>query len=200
MQPVVQMHGVQEMQKVLQSIPARMRRNVLVPAMTRAGQTLAARIRKLVPVQQGKKRKRNRANLHYRDTVTQKIVDFAKSGNVVALAGAASTTAPHATLVEGGTVQRFTNSKTIYRRVAVGVRKVLKGGKLVTKADKKRVSVGSKLRDKKKPQLNRGAMPAFKPIAAGSAQSQSDIAAQLARDIRAGIAQEFAVAKMLRTK
>ena len=130
--------GMDSLRKALDSLPAAMRHRVIVPAAKKAIKIVEKAIVSRIPINKNGMRRnglgKQRRQLHYRTSMTSVVREYPLSGSVVALAGAESGKAPHANLVEEGTVQRFTNSKPVYRKIATGVKSVLKRGKIVTNA------------------------------------------------------------------
>ncbi len=195
--------GMKPLIRSLQAMPVVMRTRIVVPALGKSINTVRAAILPLIPVNQSTRVRRNglgkiRPRIHYRDALTSVVREYPTTGIVVALTGAESGKAPHAHLIEDGTKQRFTNSKPIYGKMAVGVKTVLKGGKLVTRSVRQKKSTGSRLKRKNAAQLNRGRMPAFHPVERGVANATSTVRTELAASIASGITREFTAAKLSR--
>lgn len=196
--------GLKPLQRALQNMPVAMRTRVLVPAATKSIKVAEQAIMALIPVQKGGVRlrgyqaKRRRAFDHYRNMMTSAVRQYPQTGSVVALTGAESGTAPHAHLVERGTQPRFTNSRTIYGRVATGTKTVIKNGRLVTRSVRARQAVGSRKKRKNGAQFFRGIMPAFHPVQRGMDAASATISSMLQSDIAAGITRELTGAKLQR--
>lgn len=187
--------GMKPLMRALRQIPDAMRSKVMLPAAAKAGRLIADSIRPLIPLQ-AKTKARGRS--HYRYVLTSATREYQKTQSVVSIVGPESRMAPHANLVEDGTQQRFTNQKTKYARMAVGARWKIVKGKPQLVIEKQRKAVGTVKRRKTKPYLNRGRMPAFKPIERGAAAAQATIASSLQRDIASGITRELTAAKLAR--
>ncbi len=189
--------GMDDLRRALQQMPGAVRTRILLPAAKNAIRTIYKTAEGLIPV--SAHRKQRKGNLgHYRNNLTYVVREYPNSESVIAIVGAESGTAPHATLVEHGTRPRFTNSKPQYQRTATGVKTVVKRGQAVTKVVYQRKSIGSKQKRKKSPQLYRGVMPAFHPIKRGIDNSASAVATGLRNDIQAGITRELTAAKLQR--
>lgn len=192
--------GIKPLLRSLQSMPEIVRTRVLMPAAARAGKTLERSIANLIPVQKfsGRFGRKKKGKSHYRNVMTNVVREYKSNGSVVVVVGAESGTAPHAILVEKGTVQRFTNSKTKYQRVAVRAKTIIKNGKAKVVVEKSKQSVGSFGKKNKLPRLNRGRMPAFRPIQRGVDAAKATVASQLASDISRNITAELTAAKLSR--
>ena len=195
--------GVNELRTALQQMPMAMRVRVVVPVITKGIQTMRAAIAPLIPRQNKNKLRRNglgklRGGMHYRDALTSVVRQYGDSDTVVGVVGAESGKAPHSILVEKGTRPRFTNSKPQYRRMAIGVKTVIKNGRLVTKSVRQKQSIGSVIRRKNKPQHYRGVMPAFHPMERGMTACSAAVSTQMAADVRSGITRELTAAKLSR--
>jgi len=189
------LEGVEPTIRALRAMPEAMQKRILVPVVQKAAKLVERSIATLIPVNRGKRR---RAKDHYRNVMTSVVRSYPADGNVIAVIGPESKMAPHAHLVEEGTAVRQTNSKPVYKKVAVGVKVKLKNGKPVRKAIYARVAAGSKMRKQNKPQRNRGRMPAYHPVARGSANASSAVQTLLVSGIRNGITQELTAAKLAR--
>lgn len=187
--------GLDQLQRSLKAMPVVMQSRIVMPAITDAAKIVERAIAGLIPYNTRRRGRKGR-HAHYKTSMTSVVRQLA-SGTVVGVIGAESGMAPHAAIVEEGTRQRFTNSKPVYRRMATGVKTVIKRGKAVTRVVRQKKSIGSKAKDKK-PQLNRGRMPAFRPVQRGVEQSQSAVTATLTQSIQSGITREFTAAKLSR--
>ena len=183
----IDLKGLQPLLRSLREMPEVVQKRVLIPAATNAGGILERSITRLIPVshRRGKRKKYG----HYAANIVS-VTKAYGSGAVVVVVGAQSGRAPHAHLVEEGTNQRFTNSKTRYRREAVRTRVVVKNGAARTIVEKQKISVGSFGKRNKRPRANRGRMPAFHSVARGVASAAKSVQSQLANDIRAGLSAE----------
>ena len=195
--------GMKPLLRAIDQMPVVMRSRVVVPAIATGCKTIQRSIAPLIPVnkQPGNLRKRQakrkRASDHYRNMLTSVVREYQSNQSVVGIIGAESGKAPHSILVESGTRWRFTNSKPVYKRTGGRqVRMVVKRGKVVRRVEVRKVSEGSKIRHKNKPQLSRGIMPAFHPVERGTSAAKSVVQSKLEQDIRNGITRELTAAKL----
>lgn len=144
--------------------------------------------------------KKTPGRMHYKDGVTWAIKNYDKMSRVVAIIGPPSKSAPHAHLVERGTRQRFTNSKPKYKRMAVGLKWKIVKGQAVQKIERQRKSIGSVIKHKGRPRLNRGRMPAFHPVQHGVDAARSDAIVAMSAELTAGMNQAAAVSRVARGK
>lgn len=173
--------GIKPLLRALDQMPEACHKVVLIPAAQKAGLTLSKSISSLI-----KKTKKTKP-YHYKTSVTSVVRDYEKSHSVVLIVGAASRQAPHAHLVEDGTKQRFTNSRPKYRRTAIEAKLTVHKGRLVHRTNYAKKSIGSFIKNKKRPQLNRGIMPATHPVEIGVKAVTAAVAVNLKKDIELGI-------------
>jgi hypothetical protein len=175
--------GMKSLLRALNQMPESCRTQVLMPAGRNAGRTISAAVAARIHLGKGKRK----STPHYKLAMTSVVRDYQATKSVVVVVGATSRMAPHAHLVEDGTAQRFTNSKTRYRRTAVRARSVIHKGKLRTRSEYQKKSIGSFLKKKNKPQMNRGRMPAQHPVELGVKSITSTVSNNLKRDVADGI-------------
>lgn len=137
-------------------------------AVRAAANQAKAAIVQLAPFRQ--KNRRATDKRHFRDTISIRQRTYKKGTISVCVVGAKSPQVPHAHLIEFGTVQRFTNSRTIY--ATTGRRQVrVKGKGIITRLIRRRS--GTAIRDAGRKQANRGVMPEMMPVRRGLQQSQA---------------------------
>lgn len=184
----IDLKGIQPLLRSLREMPEIVQKRVLIPAAKNAGGILERSISRLIPF--GVRRGKRKNHGHYANQIINVTKEYG-SGNVVVVVGAQSGRAPHAHIVEEGTNQRFTGSKSKYKRMAVRTRTVIKNGMARTIVEKQKKSVGSFGKRKNSVRANRGRMPAFHPVAKGIAAATSLVQLQLKTDITQGLSQEL---------
>jgi len=187
--------GLRPLLNTFQQLPGECRTAVLIPAAKRASRTMVRSIARYTPFN---KRMRKTAKPHMRDSLTSVVEDYSKTQTVVAVVGNESGQAPHAHLVEEGTKPRWTNHKTQYRRMAVRARQIIKKGKVRWVTEKQKKSIGSFIKDKRKPTWYRGRMPAYHPVARGIKACEATVGQQLKKDIESGLTRELTQFKIAR--
>ncbi len=174
------------LQTALQGIPGRIEKNVLRAAGRKGARFIADRIKSNTRV--AKRQTRQSKTPHLRDTVTVKQRTYRKQRNAsvtyfaIGWGGAPSRVKPNAHLVEEGTAQRFTGSKTDYENAGQKKIKTRKGWVF----KKIRKSIGSKaiagaIRK------NRGIMPAFRPTQRAFSQTEQQARQVMLSEIKSGI-------------
>ena len=173
---------LQELLANLRILPEKVQTKVMRQAGRKSAQTVLGSIKSVTPKAR-KKTKRFAHRPHLRDVMAIKQKTY--KGRTVYIVGPKSGQAPHAHLVEFGTQQRFTGSRTQYKTVAT--RKVKKRGGV--KFMKAKVSIGS-FGIPGMARINRGRMPAFRNMQIGFGRVRQVAMRQLESEIARGIERE----------
>ena len=173
----------------LHQLPVKVSRRVFRSASRKAANLVKKSVERLTP-RQKKKPKKYAGKPHLQDVwhIKQKTYASKSGGTTVVLIGPQSGQAPHATLVEKGTRQRFTNSQAIYKTLA-STKVRTKSGAIKFRRGKK-VSVGSKIKRAGAARINRGVMPAIRPLGRAWETTKSQAMSVLTTEIRKGITKE----------
>lgn len=169
-----------DLQTALRGLPGRIERNVLRAAGRKGAKVVGDRIASRTPV--AKRQTRQSVLPHLRDTTTVKQRTYRKprGASVTYFAvGYGSPLKANAHLVEDGTAQRFTGSKTNYADVSTKKIKTRKGWVF----KKQRRSTGSVAKSGVV-RANRGTMPAFRPTHKAYSEAQSQARTVMVEEIR----------------
>lgn len=175
-------------------LPNRLQSGGMRRASMKAAKALVNNARPRIP-RAAKKNKPYASKPHYQDVLGYKVKTY--KGTVVSVVGPKSAQAPHAHIVEDGTQQRFTKSKTQYR--GVGTKRVAVKRKYVTSTGKTRTrkvfinrsvrkSIGSFVDvNNSGVSQNRGRMPAFHPMRKAFTAVKPSIKLLIRDEMRASI-------------